>query len=124
MVQMIMIGTDDPNITYLLQRYAQESGFQTAHVGSSTDLLDLARQLDPALIILDVELARTTDREVLRRLRADPTTRRIPVIIYSCLEEPMEDWTEGADGYLSQSIMYDDFVAMLQRASSIASPLE
>ncbi len=45
MSQTIMIGANDPNITYLLQRYAEESGFQTAHVGHSKDVLELAHRL-------------------------------------------------------------------------------
>ena len=50
---------------------------------------------------------------------ADPTTRNVPIIIYSCLEEPPEDWQEGVDGYLLKSAMYDDFVAVLARAGSM-----
>ncbi len=122
MSQTIMIGANDPNITYLLQRYAEESGFQTAHVRQSKDMLELAHRLQPALIILDISLDEMTDREVLRQLRAEPATRHIPIVIYSCLDEPPEDWTQSADGYLFKSVMYDDFVAVLKRARAAGSP--
>ncbi len=116
MCQTIVIGATDTNIAYLLQRYAEESGFQTAHVPQSKDVPDLAHHLQPAIIILDIELVKAADREILRRLKDEPATCNIPVVIYSCLDEPPENWQESVDGYLFKSLMYDDFVAVLKRA--------
>lgn len=116
MPQTILIGTIDPNITYLLQRYAEESGFETAHVSQSDDVFALAFRLQPALVILDVELLEQADREVLRRLKGAAATREIPIIIYSYLDEPPDDWRDRADGYLPKSALYDDFVGVLKRA--------
>jgi CheY-like chemotaxis protein len=118
MTQTILIAANDPNIAYLLQRYAEESGFQAAHVRQSEDVPALASQLQPTVIILDVELVGMPDREVLKRLEADPSTREIPVIIYSCLDEPPDDWRASVDGLLLKSIMYSDFVAVLKRAGA------
>lgn len=117
MPQMIMIGASDPNIVYLLQRYAEESGFQTVHVCQSKDVLDLAQNLQPTLIILDIELVETTNWEVVRHLKTESATRHLPIVIYSCLDEPPADWHEGVDGYLLKTVRYDDFVAALERAS-------
>ncbi len=116
MGETILIGTSDPNITYLLQRYAEESGFQTAHVSQSQDLSALACHLLPALIILDVEQAEKANREILRRLKSTPATRSIPVVLYSYLDEPPDDWRATFDGYLPKSVLYDDFVRVLRRA--------
>ena len=118
MSQTIMIGANDANTAYLLQRYAEESGFHPVPVRHSADIVASADQLQPALIILDIALLPTTAWEVLRQLKLDPATRRVPVVIYSCLEEPPEDWREGVDGFMLKSAMYDDFVAVLERANS------
>jgi CheY-like chemotaxis protein len=118
MSQTIMIGANDPNTAYLLQRYAEESGFQPIPVLQSKDILAAADRLQPALIILDIALVAATAWEVVRRLHTDPATRKVPVVIYSCLEEPPEDWREGVDGFLLKSAMYGDFVAVLERAAS------
>ncbi len=112
----ILIGANDPNITYLLQRYAEESGFQVAHVCQSEEVLGLASRLQPSLIILDIEILERAERQVLRQLKAEPATCHIPVVIYSYLDEPREDWAEPVDGYLYKSVMYDDFVAVLKQA--------
>ena len=118
MLRTIMIAANDPNITYLLQRYAEESGFQTVNVSQGKDVLDLAQQARPALIIVDIELPEMTGGKVLRRLKAEPTTCNIPVVVYSCLDEPLDDWGEGVAGYLRKSVMYDDFVTVLERAGA------
>jgi DNA-binding response OmpR family regulator len=118
MPQTIIIGANDPNIGYLLNRYAQECGFQTSQVSQADDIFDLAFQVQPAVIILDVEFADAADPELLHRIKTHSTTNNIPLIICSCLGEPPEDWHEGVDGYLLKSAKYDDFVAVLERAGS------
>ena len=110
MPQTIVIGANDPNITYLLQRYAEESGFQTAHACHGQGVMEIAHRLQPTLIILDIELGDTTSPEILRRLKTEPDTCHIPVVIYSCLDEPPDEWANTADGYLYKSVMYDDFL--------------
>jgi DNA-binding response OmpR family regulator len=119
MPQTIMIAAHDPNITYLLQRYAEESGFRAVSACQGKDVLDLAHQAHPALIILDAELPGTTGQKLLNGLQAEATTRHIPVVLYSGLDDPAEDADAsamGVTGYLPKAVMYDDFVAALKQA--------
>jgi PAS domain S-box-containing protein len=50
--------------------------------------LDLARQHDPALILLDLHLDDVSGEEVLRRLQSDPATARVPVVVLSADTTP------------------------------------
>ncbi len=115
MSQTVLIGASDPNIAYLLQRYAEASGHAFAHAGQSILVPDRTLTLQPVVVILDLELVEATHWEVVRRLKADPATCHIPIVIYSCLDEPPEQRHEGVAGYLFKSVMYNDFVAMLER---------
>lgn len=130
MPQTIMIAARDPNITYLLQRYAEESGFRTVSACQGQDVLDLARQAHPALIILDVELPGAAGPTLLHGLRAAAATRNIPVILYSGLEDAPESLEEetvaegGVAGCLPKAVMYDDFIAMLEHAGVHTSEQE
>lgn len=116
MPQTMMIGANDPNISYLLNRYAQESGFQTSPVSQEQDILDLANHLHPSVILLDIGFVETKGLEFLHRLNADLAMSHIPIILCSCLGEPPENWHEGKDGFLLKSAMYNDFVAVLEQA--------
>ena len=114
MPQTIMIAASDPNISYLLQRYAEESGFEAVSVCQGRDVLSLAHSAHPSLIILDTELPGTTGLKVLRYLKDEAATRAIPVVIYSAIDEPSEGWGDDVAGYLPKSVMFDDFIAVLR----------
>ena len=116
MPQTIMIVANDPNITYLLQRYAEESGFRTVSTCQDKDVLDLAHHTHPVLIILDTEMPGGAGPNMLHGLRTAADTRNIPVVLYSGLEGPTEEWEEDAVGHLPKTVMYDDFVAALNQA--------
>ena len=115
MPRTIMIGTKDPNITYLLQRYAEESGFQTSQICPDQDVLVMAHDLQPALIILDHESSDMLNDEIVQRLKHEPTTHNIPVVMYSYLDESPSDAHVDVDGYLPKAVLYNDFVAVLER---------
>lgn len=116
MPQTMMIGANDPNIGYLLNRYAQESGFQTSPVSQEQDVLALANHLHPAMLVLDIDFVETKDWEFLHRLKAAPAMSNIPIVVCSLFGDPPKNWHEGTDGFLLKSAMYDDFVTVLERA--------
>ena len=55
-------------------------------------------------------------------LRVEAAARQIPVVVYSCLDDPPEEWSEGVADCLPNSVMYDDFVAALKRAGVWLEP--
>ncbi|MCX6032733.1 MAG: response regulator [Chloroflexi bacterium] len=123
MRKTVIIAVNDPHILYLLQRYAEESGLQTVSACQGIDLLALlAHQANPALLILDVEWPGTAGQKKLHGVKAEAATRNIPVVVYSCLDEPADEWNEGVAGYLPKSVMYDDFVAVLKHAGVCLEP--
>ena len=115
----ILIATNDPHITYLLQRYIEESGFQALKTSRGTDVSSLARQAQPALIIMETSLPGVASREVIRWLKAEPSTRHIPIVIFSFSDDNIGDEVEGVAGYLHESVMYDDFVRVLGNVGAL-----
>jgi len=144
MTKSIIIAVNDPNILYLLRRYAEESGFETASASRCKDVLSLlAQPASPSLIILDSELlgatargpgatarspgatARKTGTHPLgmwHRLEVEAAARSIPVVVYSYLDEPAAECHEGVSGCLPNSVMYDDFLAALKSAGVSLEP--
>jgi urea transport system substrate-binding protein len=113
MAKTILVAATDPNIAYLLQRYAEESGFETLKTGQNHAALDLARATKPALIILEVEVPYAASWRMLDWLKTEPQTCHIPVVVYSFLDEELDGPPPGVAGYLKKSILYDDFLSML-----------
>ncbi len=116
MPKTILIAASDPNIIYLLQRYAEASGFQSQVAGQAKELLRLASSIHPDLIVLEIELLEAPAKQALRRLKTDPTTSLIPVVVYSCYDEIADSHLEGAASCLQKSMMYGDFLAALEQA--------
>jgi CheY-like chemotaxis protein len=84
--------------------------------------LDLARQHQPDLILLDLHLPDMNGHELLQRLRADPDTREIPVAIVSADAttrqiERLE--AAGADEYLTKPLDVQRFLALVRRRCGI-----
>jgi len=111
----ILIAANDPNITYLLQRYVEQSGFRAVKVGPDEDVVKLAQQITPALIILESDFPGLVNCEVLRDLKRGPETREVPVMVYSCLDVEVGKRVEGVAGFIQKSIRYDDFLAALKQ---------
>lgn len=130
MTKSIIIAVNDPNILYLLRRYAEESGFETASASRCKDVLDLlAQPANPSLIILDSELLGPTARKagthplgMWHKLEVEAAARSIPVVVYSYLDEPAGGCHEGVAGCLPNSVMYDDFLAALRSAGVSLEP--
>ena len=81
--------------------------------------LDLARQHLPDLVLLDLHLPDLPGEEVLRRLRADPTTAGIPVIIVSADGAPAmieRMLAAGARAYVNKPIDVRKFLSVLDAA--------
>lgn len=75
----------------------------------------------PDLIVLDLKLSRVHGLEVLRRVRGDPRTRMIPVVILSASDEERDiamAYTLGANSYVRKSVNFSEFADSIQRLSA------
>jgi two-component system response regulator len=74
--------------------------------------------LQPALVLLDVNLPKINGMEVLRRLRADPRTQSLPVIMLTTSSEETDiasSYRLGANSFVRKPVVFSDFV----RATSV-----
>ncbi len=78
----VLVVDDDAAIVDLLETALEDEGYQVlATVGAAA--VPLARDLQPAVILLDINMPGMDGIEVSRRLRADPATAHIPIIVMS-----------------------------------------
>lgn len=119
MINTCLIGEADPFIARLLRRFAEESGLKTVRAKVGQDVLEVARQIKPAVIILEAELpGEVRGWEAIHILKADQETCDIPVITCSWLGEAEARELVGhvASHLQKPELHYEDFLAALRAA--------
>src|SRR5436305_1522734 len=82
----VLVVDDDATARYLLKVVLSQANYDIAEAGGGLEGLRMARELSPALIVLDLVMDDLSGFEVLEQLSADPATRSIPVVIHTSKE--------------------------------------
>jgi len=111
----VLVVDDNEALATLYQRYL--GGHKITLVGTTTgqQALALAAELQPRLILLDLMLPNQDGWEILQALQSSPTTRTIPVIICSVLNEPDLARALGASDYITKPVSQGTLLTVLRR---------
>jgi DNA-binding response OmpR family regulator len=82
----VLIVEDDPTTALLLQMLFAEEGLQTSVCVDGSQAYDVIAATRPDLVILDLLLPGRDGMDVLARLKGDPHTGRIPILVCSAAE--------------------------------------
>ncbi len=99
----ILVIDDDPNTVRLLQKWCVSAGKDVVGALNGQDGIAKARAEEPDLILLDVMLPDIGGMDVLREIKKDPGTNRIPVFFITVtmgVEQDKGDETVEVDGCL------------------------
>ncbi|GAB6041841.1 response regulator [Endothiovibrio diazotrophicus] len=120
----ILLVEDDPDDALLTLHALKEANIcnHVDHVADGSEALAYlfrqGRYADrdpderPALILLDLNMPKVGGLEVLKRIRADPSTRRLPVVILTTSNEDrdlLESYDLGANSYVRKPVDFDQF---------------
>jgi CheY-like chemotaxis protein len=102
MDERILIVEDDQDTRYLFAQILRSSGYVPVTVGSGEEALERGLGEAPDLVLLDIGLPGIDGWETLRRLREEPLTARVPVVIVSArdgLENLLRAYSSGVSYY-------------------------
>ena len=114
--ELILIVEDNEKNRKLVRDALQFRGFRTIECERGEDALTLAREHQPALILMDIQLPGMSGIEALGHLRADPTTRDIPIVAVTAsamMQDRQRILAAGFDGYQSKPIDVKGFVQVV-----------
>jgi len=84
----ILVVEDQDSIRRMIEALVQARGYDVTAVASGTKAIDVAMTQPPDLVLLDLMLPGQYDGfEVCRRLRGDPSTSKVPVVVISALDD-------------------------------------
>lgn len=101
----VLVAEHDEGLAALIHSNLLNAGFAVVHAADGDESLRKARELSPALIILDMMIPGTDGKEVLRSIKSTPLTCGIPVIAVSAQSEEIDRIVAlelGADDYVAK----------------------
>ena len=119
--QHVLIIDDDPIVRDLMQRFLVKEGFHAELASGGQQGIDMARQLLPDLITLDVMMPDIDGWSVLSQLKADEATADIPVIMLTMLDDRERGFSLGATDFVSKPIDRERLLRVIQRHQSAKS---
>jgi len=117
-VPKVLVIDDNPDLVDLVEDVLAGEGHMVSKTCSATAGLDLARELHPNLILLDLNMPEIDGWEVLRMLQADAETYRIPVAILSVktnIKDKIQALQGGAVDYITKPVRNDQLILRVDR---------
>jgi CheY-like chemotaxis protein len=103
----ILVVDDHPLNLELVTEILEASGHRVRQAGTAEDALAMIGADPPDLILMDIALPGMDGHAAVRRLKADPRTRAIPVVAvtsFAMSGDEQRAYASGFDGYLSKPI--------------------
>jgi two-component system alkaline phosphatase synthesis response regulator PhoP len=116
--EVILIVDDEEDIRELVALNLRREGYQILTCDTGERALELVRSKKPDLVVLDLMLPGVDGLEVCRRLKADPDSRRIPVVMLTAKGEETDivaGLELGADDYVTKPFSGKVLVARVRR---------
>ena len=116
--QLILIIEDNALNRKLVRDVLQAKGYRTLESETAEEGVRLAREHQPALVLMDIQLPGMNGIDALGQLRADPTTQAIPVIAVTAsamTQNRQQIMAAGFDGYQPKPINVAAFLEAVRQ---------
>jgi len=115
----ILVVDDEPEIRLLLEKALAARGYEVETAADGEEALARAREHLPSLLLLDAMLPKIHGFEVARKIRSDPRTRPVPIVMMTAIyrgwrfaQDARE--TYGAEDYIEKPFRLDDFLRRIE----------
>jgi putative two-component system response regulator len=101
----VLVAEDDRYVSQFLQQLLEGEGYEVTRAQDGRQALDLARAQAPDLVLSDLDMPHLNGYELCQRLKAEPSTRLIPILIITGHDEQsarLRAWDLGADDFLTK----------------------
>ncbi|MFC1538610.1 response regulator [Candidatus Latescibacterota bacterium] len=114
----VLITEDNPRNMKVFKDILSVNGYNTIEAVDGEEGYEMAKEHNPDLIVMDVQLPGADGYEVTRRLKSEDDTKDIPIIIvtsFAMAGEEKEALAAGCDDYLTKPINIHQFVETIKK---------
>jgi two-component system, OmpR family, alkaline phosphatase synthesis response regulator PhoP len=118
MEKKILVIEDDPATSRLVDYSLRHEGYQVITASNGLEGVRKARSESPDLVILDVMLPGMDGFEICQRLKSEPITAQLPILMFSAKAQEIDRDTGikvGADDYLTKPSAPSEIVRRVQK---------
>src|SRR5438094_5613099 len=118
MPKKILAVDDERHIVRLVEVNLQRAGYEVVTAYDGREALEKVKSEKPDLVVLDVMMPYMDGFEVLKNLKADPSTAEIPVIMLTAKAQDADvfrGWQSGVDCYLTKPFNPMELIAFVKR---------
>jgi CheY-like chemotaxis protein len=116
----ILIVNDEEDLVAMSSMILEDAGHEVATTLKGDVAIEIARDQQPDLILLDFVLSDTDGTRVMQALRAEPAARHIPVIMMSALHDGAERARRaGAKSFLQKPFTASELVESVARMNGV-----
>ena len=122
---LVLIVDDEKDLRSLLDFNLKQAGYRTVHAANGNEALARAASHMPDLILLDLNLPDLPGTEVCRRLKADPTTHEIPILMLTARgaeADRIAGFELGAEDYIAKPFSIRELILRLDVARRRKTP--
>lgn len=112
---LILVVERNPAVQKLESFLLKEAGFEVEFAADGQEALDRARRNQPYLLVTEILVPRVDGLTLCRRLREDPETRAILVVVFSHLDAEDRAIEAGADAFLRKPVDPDRLIEIVRR---------
>jgi CheY-like chemotaxis protein len=113
---MILIAERDQSVRALQRHFLEQAGFEVEFADHGLAVLERVQVARPAVIVTEILIPKVDGLTVCRRLRDDPLTHDIPVIVFSILSAAPRAAEAGAFAFLRKPLVESVFVGIIHEA--------
>jgi CheY-like chemotaxis protein len=111
----VLVLEDNEDLVHLYRRYTTDTRYEIVPVAADADILQVAGEIKPDVILMDILLPNIDGWELLNQLHEHPGTRGIPIIICSVVRREELSLALGATLYLQKPVTLHRFIQALDQ---------
>lgn len=117
-MSQVLVVEDSPPQREMITTLLQQSGLNVVSAGDGVEALEKIQSVCPDLVVLDIVMPRMNGYELCRKLKLDPKTKEVPVVMCSTKGEEFDRYwgmRQGADAYISKPFQPQELIGTVKQ---------